>query len=504
MTLQRREFLRHIAAGGALAAAPVLLPGCATQEPGETIGAPAFDNPFTTWFGLDASSVGRVMSALSANGADIADAFFELSSSNRVVVENGEVRGVESDTRRGAGLRAVRDGRVEFASTEALDLASLLDTANAVAGGAAPPLAWQTRLVATRDLYPSAVPWTDVTQADKLRVLQTVEARARAADPSVESVAMRWEDAEQTVMVATLDGQLATDVRPLTRLSLVVTAVKGGARQTGFSNVAARAGLDWYTEERIDALVQEAVQRTLVQFEARRAPTGDMPVILAAGSGGLLLHEGLGHCFEADLVGNSALAGQLGNKVAESFVTIVDDAHLARETGALNVDDEGTATRRNVLVDNGVFAACVQDRMSARANGVAATGSGRRESFRHLPMPRMTCTVMADGPHTRDEIIAAVKDGVICETFSGGRAELGPGGFRFEVKNGWIVEDGKITAPAKDFAISGNGPEMLRNITMAAGDSRMDAGGWLCGKNGQMVPVSQGMPTVLVSALTVS
>ena len=504
MTLHRREFLRRIAAGGALAAAPVLLPGCATQAPSAVDDAPALDNPFTSWFGLDEPSINRVMSALSANGADIADAFFELASSNRLHFDNGEFRGFESYARRGAGLRVVRDGRVEFASTEALDLASLLDTAAAVARGAPESLPWQARPIAAHDLYPVTVPWTNVTQAEKLIVMQKVEEQARAADPAIESVAVRWEDSEQTILVATLDGQLVTDIRPLTRLSLVLTAARGDARQTGFSNIAARAGIDWYTEERIAALVREAVDRTLIQFEARRAPTGDMPVILAAGTGGVLLHEGLGHCFEADLVGDSAFAGQLGNKVAEPFVTIVDDAHLAREPGALNVDDEGAATGRNVLVDNGVLSANLQDRMSALANGATPTGSGRRESFRHLPMPRMTCTVMADGPHTRDEIIAAVKDGVIVETFSGGRAELGPGGFRFEVKNGWIVEDGKITAPTKDFTISGNGPDMLRNITMAADDSRMDAGGWLCGKNGQTVPVSQGMPTVLVSALTVS
>ena len=504
MTLHRRDFLRHIAAGGALAAAPVLLPGCATQAPSDAIDTPALDNLFTSWFGLDEPSINRVMSALTANGADIADAYFELASSNRLHFENGELLGLENYSHRGAGLRVVRDGKVDFASTEALDLAALLSTANAVAGGAAQQPLWQAQVATTPDLYPVDVSWADVAQADKLRVMQAVEEQARAADPSVESVAMRWESSEQTILVATLDGQLVTDVRPLTRLSLVVTAAKGGARQTGFSNVAARAGLDWYTEERIAALVQEAVDRTLVQFEARRAPTGEMPVILAAGTGGVLLHEGLGHCFEADLVGDSAFAGQFGSKVAEPFVTIVDDAHLERESGALNADDEGAPTGRNVLVENGVLATSLQDRTSALANGAAPTGSGRRESFRHLPMPRMTCTVMADGPHTRDEIIAAVKDGVICETFSGGRAELGPGGFRFEVKNGWIVEDGKITAPTKDFTISGNGPDMLRNITMAADDSRMDAGGWLCGKNGQTVPVSQGMPTVLVSALTVS
>ena len=392
----------------------------------------------------------------------------------------------------------------ELCFRPALDLESLLDTANVVASGAVEPPPWQAELAATPDYYPLAIPWTDVTQAQKLRVMQSVEALARAADPAIEAVTMRWEDTQQTVMIATLDGQLVTDVRLLTRLSLVVTAVKGDVRQTGFSSVAARAGLDWYTEELLDALVQEAVARTLVQFEARRAPTGDMPVILAAGTGGVVLHEGLGHCLEADLVGDSAFAGKLGEPVAESFMTIVDDAGMSRESGALNVDDEGVETGRNVLIENGILKACLQDRLTARANGLPTTGTGRRESFRHLPMPRMTCTYMGDGPHTRDEIVAAVRDGVICETFSGGRAELGPGGFRFEVKNGWLVEDGKVTTPIKDFSIAGNGPDMLRDITMVANDSRMDSGGWLCGKNGQTVPVSQGMPTVLVSQLTVA
>ena len=492
-----------MAAGGAFAAVPGLLSSCATQESVAVNDAPALDNLFTTWFGLDEASVGRVMSALAANGADIADAFFELSTSNSVVLEHGEVGAVYTDSRRGAGLRVVRDGDVDFASIESLDLESLLQTANAVARGRTQPLPWQAELAATRNLYPLTVSWSDVTQADKIRVLQSVDALARAADPSVESVTLRWEDSRQTVMIATLDGRLLSDVRPLTRLSLVVTAARGDARQTGFSSMAARAGIDWYTEERLGALVREAVDRSLVQFDARRAPTGDMPVILAAGTGGVLLHEALGHCLEADLVDDSAFADRLGDKVAESFITIVDDAAMPREFGALNVDDEGVGTGRNVLVENGVLQACVQDRLSAQANGVAPTGSGRRESFRHQPMPRMTCTTMVDGPHTRDEIVAAVRDGVICETFSGGRAELGPGGFRFDVKNGWLVEDGKITAPTKDFSIVGNGPDMLRDVTMVANDSRMDSGGWLCGKKGQTVPVSQGMPTVLVSKLTV-
>ena len=503
MTIQRREFLRGLAAGSALAATPALLQGCATPEKAVVVDTPSLDNPFVTWFGLDEESIGRIMSTLTANGADIADAFFELATSSRIVFENGQVAASTSASHRGVGLRLVRDGKVEFASSEDLRLPALLSLAQSVAGGAGQVAPWGLRIVMPGDLYPLDTAWTHVPQADRLQLLERVHERARAADSAIESVTLRWEDTEQTVMIATADGQLVTDVRPLTRLSLVLTATRNGVQQSGFSSIAARAGLDWYTDERIEALVGEATDRTLVQFEARRAPTGEMPVILAAGTSGVLLHEALGHSLEGDLIDSSPFAGKLGDRVAESFITIVDDARMPQEPGSLNVDDEGHETGRNVLIENGVLNALVEDRVSARARNVATTGSGRRESFRHMPMPRMTCTRMLDGPHTRDEIIAAVGDGVLCETFLGGRAELGAGEFRFEVKNGWLVQDGKITAPTKDFAISGNGAEMLANITMVADDSRMDRGGWLCGKNGQTVPVSQGMPTVLVSALTV-
>ena len=504
MTLDRREFLRRLAAGSALAATPALLQGCAAPQAQIAVDTPVLDNPFVSWFGLDDVSVGRIMSTLASRGADIADAFFELTTRSSIVFENGNVAASGTDSRRGVGLRVVRDGRVEFANSEDLRLPALLALARTVAGGAGDATPWALQVAEPGGLYAIDRSWTDVTRADRLQLLEQVDERTRAADPAIESVTLRWEDSEQTVMIATLDGQIVTDVRPLTRLSVVTTAARQGVRQSGFSSLAARAGLDWYTDERIEALVAEAVDRTLVQFEARRAPAGDMPVILAGGTSGVLLHEALGHSLEGDLVDDSPFAGQVGSRVAESFITIVDDARLPQEPGSLNVDDEGHETGRNVLIEDGILKGCVHDRLSARASGAATTGSGRRESFRHAPMPRMTCTHMLDGPHTRDEIVAAVGDGVLCETFLGGRAELGAGGFRFEVKNGWLVQDGKITAPTKDFTIAGNGAEMLRNITMVANDSRMDRGGWLCGKNGQTVPVSQGMPTVLVSALTVS
>jgi TldD protein len=507
MKMDRREFLCRVAAGGTALSVPLLLPGCAS-EPEPVPEAPRPDSLFASWYGVDEASISRVMSTLTSAGADLADAFLEISQHNRIVYENGEITESLSSRDQGAGLRVVRGDQVGFAWTEDLSLPALQEAARKAAGQGTPAPADATplRLRDNGNLYPTSLSWSKVAAESRRTLLGAVEERVRAAEPAVESVSIRWEDSEQNILVATLDGHLVIDTRPLARVTLVITAAQGDARQTGFATSAARAGIDWYTPERIDALVAEALERTMIQFEARRAPEGHMPVILAAGTSGVLLHEAIGHAFEADFNrdGTSKWSGRIGERVAEPFVTVVDDARLPHESGALNFDDEGSETGRNVLVENGVLRSYVHDRSSARHYGVRTTGSGRRESYRHLPMPRLSCTFMDNGPHSRDEIIAAAGTAVICETFSGGRAELGSGDFSFEVKNGWIVEKGKITAPTKDFRIAGNGPEMLGKITMAAHDMRMDTGGWICGKHGQNLPVSHGMPTVLVAGLAVS
>ena len=505
--MDRREFLGRVAAGGTALSLPLLLPGCAT-EPEPVPEAPRPDTLFASWYGVDETSIGRVMTALTAAGADLADTYLEISHRNRIVYENGEITESASSRDQGAGLRVVRGDRVGFAYTEDLGLPALEAAAREAAGqGAAEPAVAMPLL--QRDignLYPTSLSWSKVAMESRRTLLGGIEAQLRAAEPAVESVTIRWEDSEQNILVATLDGHVVLDTRPLTRLTVVVTAAQGDAQQTGFATSAARAGIDWYTEERIDALVATVLERTMIQFEARRAPEGHMPVILAAGTSGVLLHEAIGHALEADFNrdGTSAWSDRIGEQVAEPFVTVVDDARLPHESGALNFDDEGSETGRNVLVENGTLRSYVHDRSSAGHYGVQPTGSGRRESFRHQPMPRLSCTFMENGPHSRDEIIAAAGTAIICDTFSGGYAELGSGDFSFEVKNGWIVERGKVTAPTKDFRIAGNGPELLGKITMAADDMRMDTGGWICGKHGQNLPVSHGMPTVLVAGLDVS
>ena len=252
-------------------------------------------------------------------------------------------------------------------------------------------------------------------------------------------------------------------------------------------------------------MVKQAVDRTMIQFDAVRPPAGEMPVILAAGPSGILLHEAIGHGMEADFnrKGRSIYSDMMGKKVAEPFVTVVDQGTLAGNRGALNYDDEGNACGRTVMVENGILRSYLHDTISARQYDVPVTGSGRRQSYKFQPMPRMTCTFMEDGPHTKDEVIAAVDHGIIAETYTNGQVRIGEGDYTFYVKNGWLIEKGKVTAPIRDVNIIGNGPESLRRITMVANDAYMDTGGWTCGKNGQSVPVSLGMPSVLVSKMTV-
>jgi len=507
MTMQRRQFLGRMAAGSAILTMPAFLSGCGVM-PATQMTAATPPNPFMEWFGVDDASIARVMAELTANGADTADLYFQHQRTNMLAMEDGIVSRANSGIAQGVGLRVVIGEQTGYAFTEDLTLPSMLAaarTAAAIANGssAVAPQAFNPKK--TGDLYSTEVAWADIGVHRKLPILKRVDAVARAADPSVQKVSVYWADADDRVLIATLDGHLIMDHRPMTRLSAQVTATRNGETQSGFSNIAAREDMSWYTDERVDTMVVEAVDRTLILFEARRPAAGEMPVILAAGASGILLHEAIGHGMEADFnrKGTSIYSDMMGKKVAEPFVTIVDQGTIPNERGALNYDDEGAECGRTVMVEDGILRSYLHDSISSRQYAVAATGSGRRESYKFSPMPRMTCTFMEDGPHTKDEIIAAVDHGIIAETYTNGQVQIGAGDYTFYVKNGWLVEKGKITAPIKDVNIIGNGPESLQRITMVANDAQLDTGGWTCGKNGQRVPVSQGIPTVLVSRLTV-
>jgi TldD protein len=507
--IDRRRFLHAAGAGTALLTMPQFLASCAKQAAPTLPGATP-DNPFLAWFGVDEAMLRRVMAELTSRGATHADAYFQHVRNNSIVMEDGIISQASSNIEQGVGLRVVVGDQVGFAFTEDLTEPAMIAaarTAAAIASGSPGP---RPERLAFRDAgrahYQVSVPWSEVGVDKKLPRIQRAEALARAGDPSIKKVTVYWADSEERVMVVNRDGRTVTDQRPMARMYVNVTAQKNGVTQSNGSNIAGRRSFDWFDDATLEQVAKQAVDRTMVLFEAKRPPAGELPVILAAGASGILLHEAIGHGLEADFnrKGTSIYSTMIGKKIAPDFVTIVDDALLDHERGALNVDDEGNDTERTVLVENGVLRSYLHDQISADHYKLKPTGSGRRESYRFAPMPRMRCTYMMNGPHSREEVIAAVKGtGIIAETFTNGQVQIGAGDYTFYIKNGWLVENGRITAPIKDVNIIGNGPESLRRIEMAANDSKLDTGGWTCGKDGQGVPVSQGLPTVLVSKMTV-
>jgi TldD protein len=336
-------------------------------------------------------------------------------------------------------------------------------------------------------------------------MLQAINDDVFKQDARVVKANVNFSDSENYILVVNSEGGIASDYQPMLRISVGCTAEEDGKRENNYFDYSVRDDINFLTEEKLKRLPREAVARTVKLFEAQTPPAGEMPVVLAAGSSGILLHEAIGHGMEADFnrQGISVFSDMINKKVAEDFVTIVDNGTNPHVRGSINVDDEGHPSEETQLVENGVLRSYIHDRISAKHYGVDPTGSGRRESFKHYPLPRMRNTYMKNGPHTFDEIIANVKYGIVAEQFTNGQVNIGPGDFTFYVKSGSLIEDGKITGLIKDVNIIGNGPEVLSRVTMVANDMKMAEGGWTCGKNGQSVPVSMGLPSVLVSSITV-
>ncbi len=461
------------------------------------------EHPFATLFGIDESVAAQALSEAMSRGAEFADLYFQHVRTTSLSLEDGIISRANTGVDQGVGIRAVIGDQVGYAFSESLEADAIYAaarTAAAIAEGTknVPPQHLRGRDV--DNYYAIDRDWDEIDITERLPLVQSAETMTRAMDPSVEKVSVGWMDRDERVLIVTSDGVFSTDRRPMATLYCSVTANKNGVRQSNGASVSRREGIDYFTEENIRAVCQKAVDHTMILFEAQRPPAGEMPVVLAAGASGILLHEAIGHGLEADFnrKGTSIYATMMNEKVAPDFVTIVDDGLQENDRGALNVDDEGQATACTTLIEDGVLKSYLHDRISAKHYGVSPTGSGRRESFRHVPMPRMRSTYMLDGPHTRDEIIRAVDYGIIADTFTNGQVQIGAGDFTFYIKNGWLIEGGKITAPIKDVNIIGNGPEALKNVVMAADDAVLDDGSWTCGKNGQGVPVSMGVPTMLV------
>jgi TldD protein len=460
-------------------------------------------------FGVTERTLREALAAALSRGGDFADLFFQHRVETDLALEDGAVNRGFSSVELGVGVRVVKGDQTGYGYTEDLSLPAILAaarTAATIADGAARQAPGRVHLVPRAGgRYPALRPGDGEGPAARLPVLERVNERLSAIDPGVRKVNVHLHDETSAVLIADSTGRVVEDLQPMALLSASVLAERNGRREQNGYNVAGRAGGDFYTQDRIDRLVREAWARTEILFEAGQPPAGEMPVVLAAGSSGILLHEAIGHGMEADFnrKGISIYADKLEKPVAAPFVSIVDDGTGEGARGSIHVDDEGNPAGRTVLVENGVLASYLHDAISARHYKVAPTGNGRRESYRYPPLPRMRSTYMLPGPHAREEILRSVKRGIYCQTFSNGQVQIGAGDFTFFVKNGWLIEDGKLTRPIKDVNLIGNGPRALEKVDMVSDDLAVDEGGWTCGKDGQSVPVSQGLPTVRVSSMTV-
>ena len=463
-----------------------------------------------TPFGLDESHLSRALAEIRAHRVDDADLYFQYTRSEGWSLEEGIVKTGSFSIDQGVGVRAVSGEKTAFAYSDDISEASLLDAARTVRTISAADKVGRARIASkkianSRSLYPHIDPIASMDSTDKVRLLERAEQCARAKDPRVVQVMAGLASEYDVVLVARADGLMAADVRPLVRLSITVIAEQNGRREVGSAGGGGRFGLAYFTDEQIGQYVHEAVNAALVNLESRPAPAGEMTVVLGPGWPGVLLHEAVGHGLEGNFnrKGSSAFSGRIGQRVAAKGVTVLDDGTLADRRGSLNVDDEGHATQRNVLIEDGILKGYIQDAMNARLMGVKPTGNGRRESYAHIPMPRMTNTYMLGGDKDPQEIVASIKKGLYATNFGGGQVDITSGKFVFSASEAYWVENGKIQYPVKGATIVGSGPESLKKVTMIGNDMRLDSGVGTCGKEGQSVPVGVGQPTMRIDGLTV-
>ena len=463
-----------------------------------------------TPFGLDESHLTKALNEIKAHQVDEADLYFQYTRSEGWSLEEGIVKTGSFSIDQGVGVRAVSGEKTAFAYSDAISEESLLDAARTVrtisSGAQAGRARIATKKIASsRSLYPGVDPIATLDSATKVALLGKVEKLARAKDPRVAQVMAGLASEYDVVMVARADGTLAADVRPLVRLSVTVIAEQKGRREMGSSGGGGRFGLAYFTDAQIEDYVNQAVHAALTNLDARPAPAGEMTVVLGSGWPGILLHEAIGHGLEGDFnrKGSSAFSGRIGQRVAAKGVTVLDDGTIADRRGSLNVDDEGNTTQKTVLIEDGILKGYIQDSMNARLMGVAPTGNGRRESYAHVPMPRMTNTYMLGGDKEPEEIVKSIKKGLYAVNFGGGQVDITSGKFVFSASEAYWVENGKILYPVKGATIVGSGPECLKRVSMIGNDMKLDSGVGTCGKEGQSVPVGVGQPTLRIDGLTV-
>lgn len=461
-----------------------------------------------THFNVSESDLRKVMSVALEKGGDYADLFFEHTFSNSLSLQDGAVNRASSDIDYGVGIRVVSGDQQGYAFVENVNLEEMLKAARVasrIANGASkvPPVKTDEKVF--KNYYPILKSWEDTTVQDEIPYLKKLNERIFALDARVVKVNASISNSTSYILYYNSEGTLCHDVRPMVQISGSCVMQHDGKIENAYSTRAARKDASFLTDALVEEVAQEAVNKTALMFNAIKPKGGEMPVVMAAGSSGILLHEAIGHSFEADFnrKNTSIFSDKLGKIVCDKNINIVDDGTLPFDRGSINFDDEGAAVQKTYIVANGELTSYLHDRISAKYYGVSPTGNGRRQSFRFIPIPRMRSTYMENGNASPDDIIASVKEGIYVDSFTNGQVQIGAGDFTFFVKTGYLIENGQLTQPIKDINIIGNGPKALADITMVGNNMQIDSSSWSCGKDGQSCPVTLGLPSVLIKQLTV-
>ncbi len=466
---------------------------------------------FTSRFNINSSEIGQLLTTALSKGGDYADLYFEYRISNSVMLDEQLVKSASKSISQGVGVRVNAGEKTGYAYTDEISLESIkraaLTAAYIAQNAKEQTLSINVTAVGNNhNLYPVIEPLAEISASHKIELVKEVDHLARNFDKRIREVQAMFADEYKIVMIATSEGVLAGDIQPLSRFGVSCIADEDGNLQMGRAGGGGRAGMELFqTELTPKKLAEEAARQAIVNLEAVDAPAGAMEVVLGPGWPGILLHEAVGHGLEADFnrKKTSAFADLLGQRVASELCTIVDDGTIPNRRGSLNIDDEGNPTTNTVLIEKGILKGFINDKLNARLLGVPYTGNGRRESYQHIPMPRMTNTFMLAGTESTEDIIRSVKRGIYAVQFGGGQVDITNGKFVFSTSEAYLIEDGKITAPVKGATLIGNGPDALTKVTAVGNDMELDHGIGTCGKDGQSVPVGVGLPTIKISEMTV-
>ena len=479
----------------------------------ESVSGPAdlfsmADRCLLTPYEIDIDRLQQVFGQILTHQIDYADLYFQYSRTEGWVLEEGIVKSGTFNIDQGVGVRAISGDKTAFAYSDDISMPALTSAAQATRAIASQGVSRSVQAVKRnigRELYMPSDPISSLKDTDKVKLLEKLEGYARSVDNRVIQVMASLSGEYEVILVARSDGVMAADVRPLVRVSLQVIVEEKGHREQGVAGGGGRFSYEYFTDDILRDYAEKAVHQALVNLNAEPAPAGTMTVVLGSGWPGILLHEAIGHGLEADFnrKGSSAFSGRIGERVAADGVTVVDDGTIDRRRGSLNIDDEGNATQCTTLIENGVLKGYLQDSLNARLMNSSVTGNGRRESFAHIPMPRMTNTYMLNGKNSPEDIISSVKHGLYAVNFGGGQVDITSGKFVFSAAEAYMIENGKISYPVKGATLIGNGPDVLKRVSMIGNDMALDPGVGTCGKEGQSVPVGVGQPTLKIDGLTV-